>query len=73
MGSFINVNFSISPIYLSSDMRSKILGLPRSVVVHPLLVSIPKAARTSLFLLARNESAGRPEEGNIVFKSFTML
>ena len=53
-------------------MRSKILGLPRSVVVHPFLVSIPKAARTSLFLLARNESAGRPEEENIVFKSFTM-
>ena len=25
IGSFINVNFSISPIYLNSDMRSKIL------------------------------------------------
>ena len=33
-------------------------------MVHPFLVSIPKAARTSLFLLARDESAGRPEEEN---------
>ena len=37
-------------------------------MVHPFLVSIPKAARTSLFLLARNESAGRPEEENIFSK-----
>ena len=33
-------------------------------MVHPFLVSIPKAARTSLFLLARDESAGGPEEEN---------